>query len=87
MARADLLSPSSRSHVSKWHKADVRHHSTDVRFFNRPIGVKRFQAVQRYSVDVARGLSGVKRTCRSLRSALVGILRDTSINISRCTVN
>src|SRR6201987_6334531 len=30
---------------------------SDVRFSNRPIGVKRFQAVQRCSVDVARGLA------------------------------
>src|ERR1700741_1175972 len=29
----------------------------NVRFSNRPIGVKRFQAVQRCSVDVARGLA------------------------------
>jgi hypothetical protein len=31
--------------------------SADVRFSNRPAGVKRFQAVQRCSVDVARGLA------------------------------
>ena len=28
----------------------------DVRFSNRPVGVKRFQTIHRYSVDVARGL-------------------------------
>ena len=27
-----------------------------VRFSNRPVGVKRFQAIHHYSVDVARGL-------------------------------
>jgi hypothetical protein len=28
----------------------------NVRFSNRPFGVKRFQAIHHYSVDVARGL-------------------------------
>ena len=28
----------------------------DVRFSNRPFGVKRFQTIHRYSVDVAHGL-------------------------------
>src|SRR6476646_8785348 len=28
----------------------------DVRFSNRPVGVKRFQTIHRYSVDVSRGL-------------------------------
>jgi hypothetical protein len=28
----------------------------DVRFSNRPVGVKHFQTIHRYSVDVARGL-------------------------------
>src|SRR5215216_4729772 len=28
----------------------------DVRFSNRPVAVKRFQTIHRYSVDVARGL-------------------------------
>jgi hypothetical protein len=30
---------------------------SDVRFSNRPVGVKRFQAPHRYSVDVAHGLA------------------------------
>ena len=30
--------------------------SADVRFSNRPFGVKRFQTIHRYSVDVAHGL-------------------------------
>ena len=30
--------------------------SADVRFSNRPFGVKRFQTIRRYSVDVAHGL-------------------------------
>jgi hypothetical protein len=29
---------------------------TDVRFSNRPFGVKRFQTIHRFSVDAARGL-------------------------------
>ena len=43
--------------VCFWHKADMATGSTNVRFSNRPVGVKRFQAVQRCSVDVARGLA------------------------------
>src|SRR5215471_138204 len=38
-------------------KADIRQGNRDVCFSNRPVGVKRFQAVQRCSVDVARGLA------------------------------
>ena len=30
--------------------------SADVRFSNRPFGVKHFQTIHRYSVDVAHGL-------------------------------
>ena len=30
--------------------------SADVRFSNRPVGVKRFQTIHRYSVNVAHGL-------------------------------
>jgi hypothetical protein len=29
----------------------------DVRFPNRPVGVKRFQTIHHYSFDVARGLA------------------------------
>ena len=31
--------------------------SSDVRFSNRPFGVKRFQTIHHYSVDVARRLA------------------------------
>jgi hypothetical protein len=31
-------------------------HGADIRFSNRPVGVKRFQTIHRCSVDVARGL-------------------------------
>jgi hypothetical protein len=34
-----------------------RRAGVNVRFSNRPFGVKRFQAIHRYSVDVARGLA------------------------------
>jgi hypothetical protein len=37
-------------------KADMRTAPVDVRFSNRPFGVKRFQTIRRCSVDVARGL-------------------------------
>src|SRR5690349_1416491 len=45
-----------RCDVRFWHKADIREHSTDVRFSNRPAGVKRFQTIHHCSVDVTRGL-------------------------------
>jgi hypothetical protein len=35
---------------------DIRLMSWHVRFSNRPVGVKRFQTIHRYSVDVAHGL-------------------------------
>jgi hypothetical protein len=37
-------------------KADMRYAERNVRFSNRPVGVKHFQTIHRYSVDVARGL-------------------------------
>jgi hypothetical protein len=37
-------------------KADPCFCNANVRFSNRPVGVKRFQAIHRYSVDVSRGL-------------------------------
>jgi len=38
-------------------RADARHDRTDVRFSNRPFGVKRFQAIHHCNVDVAHGLA------------------------------
>jgi hypothetical protein len=38
-------------------KADIAGRQFDVRFSNRPVGVKHFQTVHRYSVDVAHGLA------------------------------
>jgi hypothetical protein len=35
---------------------DPTHAWVDVRFSNRPVGVKRFQAIHHYSVEVAHGL-------------------------------
>src|ERR1035437_4251889 len=37
-------------------EADIGRHLFDVRFSNRPFGVKHFQTNHHYSVDVARGL-------------------------------
>ena len=37
-------------------KADIRIDHQDVRFSNRPVGVKRFQTVHDCGVDVAHGL-------------------------------
>jgi hypothetical protein len=42
--------------VCFWHKADVQKPPMNVRFSNRPFGVKRFQTIHDYGVDVARGL-------------------------------
>ena len=38
-------------------KADIRRDGRDVRFSNRPSGVKRFQTIHHCSVDVAHGLA------------------------------
>jgi hypothetical protein len=42
--------------VCYWHKADITAVLIDVRFSNRPVGVKRFQTIHGCGVDVARGL-------------------------------
>ena len=47
------LSPSS---LPRAHLADMQRQSSDVRFSNRPFGVKHFQTIHQCDVDVARGL-------------------------------
>ena len=42
--------------VHFWPEADIPMRSADVRFSNRPFGVKHFQTVRRCSVDVTHGL-------------------------------
>ena len=42
--------------MSLWPKAEVRELPFNVRFSNRPFGVKHFQTVRRCSVDVTHGL-------------------------------
>src|SRR5947208_6330658 len=42
--------------VRVWPLTDIAMHSVDVRFSNRPFGVKHFQTIRRCSVDVAHGL-------------------------------
>jgi hypothetical protein len=42
--------------VHTWHFSDVLRQSSDVRFSNRPFGVKHFQTIHQCDVDVARGL-------------------------------
>ena len=42
--------------VCRWHLGDVPERRNDVRFSNRPFGVKRFQTIHQHSVDVAHGL-------------------------------
>src|SRR5438876_5912515 len=39
-----------------WHEAEILRLSPNVRFSNRPFGVKHFQTIRRCSVDVAHGL-------------------------------
>src|SRR5438876_9852009 len=38
-----------------WHEAEILRLSPNVRFSNRPFGVKHFQTIRRCSVDVAHG--------------------------------
>ena len=42
--------------VAVWHETDMPWSSGDVRFSNRPVGVKRFQTIHGSGVDVSRGL-------------------------------
>ena len=42
--------------VRLWPKADIPGAPSDVRFSNRPFGVKHFQTIRRCSVDVTHGL-------------------------------
>ena len=51
---ADMAALNSMSALPP--KADMEQVTPDVRFSNRPFGVKHFQTIHRYSVDVARGL-------------------------------
>ena len=43
--------------VRVWHESEVRQPIAYVGFSNRPFGVKHFQTIHHYSVDVARGLA------------------------------
>src|SRR5215510_16366361 len=43
-------------HVRFWPFCDITRLAPDVRFSNRPFGVKRFQTTHHHSVDVAHGL-------------------------------
>ena len=45
-----------RLKVCFWHKADMTTVPRNVRFSNRPFGVKHFQTIRRCSVDVTHGL-------------------------------
>ena len=47
---------SNEAHVCVWHKADMAITFRDVRFSNRPVGVKRFRLSTAGSVDITRGL-------------------------------
>jgi hypothetical protein len=49
-------SPSRVSGFVHWHKCEVPTVSSNVRFSNRPFGVKHFQTIHHRGVDVARGL-------------------------------
>ena len=42
--------------VHTWHFSDMPEMPDDVRFSNRPFGVKHFQTIHQCGVDVARGL-------------------------------
>ena len=47
----------SNRNVAHWPEASLSAGQQNVGFSNRPFGVKRFQAIHRYSVDVTRGLA------------------------------
>src|SRR5215467_9954962 len=49
-------SPCQLGAVHTWHFCDIARSQIDFRFSNRPFGVKRFQTIHHYSVDVAHGL-------------------------------
>ena len=49
-------SPCQLGAVHTWPKADISIAAMNVRFSNRPFGVKHFQTIRRCSVDVAHGL-------------------------------
>jgi len=56
-ARSRMTSWQSKAAMSALPpKADIRPCDRDVRFSNRPFGVKHFQTVRRCSVDVTHGL-------------------------------
>ena len=44
-------------------EASLQSDATHVRFSNRPFGVKRFQTIHHYSVDVAHGLLLLGNAC------------------------
>src|SRR5674476_17805 len=44
-------------HVCWWHFSDMPRVVIDVRFSNRPFGVKHFQTIHHGSVDVSHGLA------------------------------
>jgi hypothetical protein len=55
-------SPCQLGAVHTWHLTDIQLAPRNVRFSNRPFGVKHFQTVRRCSVDVTHGfvlLSGI----------------------------
>ena len=43
-------------HNLRWHEADLLFLTRNVRFSNRPVGVKHFQTIHLCSIDVAHGL-------------------------------
>jgi hypothetical protein len=45
-----------RLDIRFWHIADIATRSINVRFSNRPVGVKRFQTIHDCGIDVTRGL-------------------------------
>jgi hypothetical protein len=49
-------SPSGEMYFRCWHKCEVPTVLSDVRFSNRPFGVKRFQTIHLCGVDVTREL-------------------------------
>src|SRR6266581_8157127 len=56
MSQQTLRGICAPAFVRFWIQSDMRECAANVRFSNRPVWVKRFQAIHHCSVDVARGL-------------------------------
>ena len=71
------ISPDELSHPQS------RAHATDVRFSNRPFGVKHFQTVHRCSVDVTHGLARASLRNRHQGPSIMGFEDEVEQSFGR----